>query len=125
MDVLSIIYNALMADEYIASQAAGKIKYYDFPEVTEIGENPHIIIEPVDVPLPRDFADNQYLTYDILINIETWSKNRILTKDIADRIEAILWDLGLVQNGGLDEYDSDVFRNARRYRGKIYRDAVI
>ena len=125
MDILTIIYDELIADQEIASQAAGKIKFYDFPDSMSMDNGPYIIIEPMDVPLPRDFADDQYLKYDVFVAIETWSKNRSLTKDIADKIETILWSLGLVQNGGLDEYDEGIFRDVRRYRGKLYRDEIL
>ena len=125
MDILTKIYEALIADQEIASQAAGKIKFYEFPDSMTMDIGPYIIIEPMDVLLPRDFADDQYLKYDVFIAIETWSKSRGLTKNIADKIEAILWNLGLVQNGGLDEYDEGIFRDVRRYRGKFYRDEII
>ena len=125
MDILTIIYDELIADQEIASQAAGKIKFYEFPDSMTMDVGPYIIIEPMDVPLPRDFADDQYLKYDVFVAIETWSKTRSLTKSIADKIEAILWSLGLVQNGGLDEYDEGIFRDVRRYRGKVYRDEII
>lgn len=85
----------------------------------------HVIIEPLDVPTPQVFADNQYLKYEIFISIETWSKKRLKTKEIADRIEAILWDKGLAQVGGLDEYDEGIFRDARRYRGAWYRESFL
>jgi hypothetical protein len=125
LDILTKIYEALIADQEIATQAAGKIKFYEFPDSMTMDIGPYIVIEPVDVPLPRDFADDQYLKYDVFVAIETWSKSRGLTKNIADKIEAILWDLGLLQNGGLDEYDEGIFRDVRRYRGKFYRDEIV
>jgi hypothetical protein len=125
LNILDIVFAELVADQEIASQAAGKIKFYEFPDSMTMDVGPYIIIEPMDVPLPRDFADNQYLKYDVFISIETWSKSRGLTKNIADKIEAIMWNLGLLQSGGLDEYDEGVFRNVKRYRGKFYRDEII
>lgn len=125
MDILSMVYNTLIADPLIQDRAAGRIKYYEYPETEALGEGVHVIIDPLDVPVPRIFGDNRYLTYDILIQVETWSKTRNQTKEVADRIEAILWDNGFLQVGGIDEYDENVFRDARRYRKKIYRDEVI
>ena len=122
MDALKIVYNAFISDEIISADAAGRIKYYELPENMAITEGVYIMIQPLDVPTPADFADNVYLKYDILLQIETWSKSRSLTKKIANRIEAVLWDLGLLQTGGLDEYDAEIFRDARRYRGKFYTD---
>lgn len=125
MDVLKIVYDALISDEIISADAAGRIKFYELPENMTITEGAYIMIQPLDVPTPADFGDDVYLKYDILLQIETWSKSRDLTKKIADRIESVLWDLGLLQTGGLDEYDSEVFRDARRYRGKWYRDEIL
>ena len=125
MDILKMIYDALIGDEEIASQATGKIKFYEFPDSMTIGEGPYIIIEPLDVPTPSEFADDLYLKYDVLISIETWSKNRSLTKSISDRIEIVMWDLGLVLSSGIDEYDENVFRIAKRFRGQLYREEII
>jgi hypothetical protein len=124
MDVLPIVYNALISDEIISAEAAGRIKYYELPENLPIAEGVYIMIQPLDVPTPAEFGDDLYLKYEVLLQIETWSKSRSSTKTIADRIEAVLWDLGLLQTGGLDEYDSEIFRDARRYRGKLYRNEI-
>lgn len=121
MDVLAIIYNALIADEFIAKEAEDRIKYYEYPESGEV-EKPYIIIAPLDVPAPSDFADDTWLTFDCLYQIDVWTKNRTTTRQIGERIHQILWKLGLRQNGGLSEYDSGIFRDARRFRGKLYRE---
>ena len=115
------IYQAFVADEYIQQQAGGRIKYYEYPETATMSE-PHIIIDPLDVPMPRDFADNQWLTNDYLYQIEVWSKDRKTTKAISERIRKVMWKLGYYQGSGVDEYDQDehIFRDARRYRGKEY-----
>jgi hypothetical protein len=121
MDVLAIIYNALIADEFIAEQASGRIKYYEYPESGNV-EEPYIIIDPLDVPEPSDFADDTWLTYDCLYQIEVWTKNRTTTRQLGERVHEVLWRLGFRQNGGLSEYDSEIFRDARRFRGKLYRE---
>ncbi|MEM5014110.1 hypothetical protein WKH57_25715 [Niallia taxi] len=121
MDVLAIIYNALIADEFIAKEAEDRIKYYEYPESGEV-KKPYIIIAPLDVPAPSDFADDTWLTFDCLYQIDVWTKNRITTRQIGERIHQVLWKLGLKQNGGLSEYDSGIFRDARRFRGKLYRE---
>ena len=68
------------------------------------------MIQPLDVPTPAEFGDDLYVKYEVLLQIETWSKSRSLTKNTADRIESILWDLGLLQTGGIDEFDAEIFR---------------
>ncbi|MCM3030385.1 MULTISPECIES: hypothetical protein [unclassified Niallia] len=121
MDVLAKIYNALIADAFIAEQASRRIKYYEYPESGNV-EEPYIIIDPLDVPEPSDFADDTWLTYDCLYQIEVWTKNRTTTRQIGERVHQVLWKLGFRQNGGLSEYDSGIFREARRFRGKLYRE---
>ena len=125
MDILKIIYDALIGDQEIAELATGKIKFYEFPDSMTIDEGPYIVIEPLDVPTPSEFADDIYLKYDVLISIEVWSKTRSLSKSIADKIEVIMWDLGLVLSSGIDEYDEGVFRIAKRFRGRLYRDEIV
>jgi hypothetical protein len=120
-----MIYDALIGDQEIADLATGKIKFYEFPDSMTLDDGPYIVIEPLDVPTPSDFGDDLYLKYEVLISIETWSKTRSLSKTVADKIEAIMWSLGLVVTSGLDEFDEGVFRIAKRYRGRLYRDEII
>ena len=125
MDILKMIYDELIQDQEITDHAAGKIKYYEFPESLEISDGVYIIIDPLDVPTPSDFADDLYLKYDVMISIETWSKNRTLTRTISEKIESIMWEFGLVLTSGIDEFDEKIYRNVKRYRGKLYRDEII
>ncbi|MGE6379978.1 hypothetical protein [Peribacillus muralis] len=123
MDVLKMVYDALIADPIINEKAAGRIKFYKFPETSSVTTAPNIIIDPLDVPLPEDFADDTWLTYDCLYQIEVWSKNRTNTRELAEQIEKVMWDFGFSQGSGPDEFDeaTGIYRDARRYRGKLYR----
>ncbi|WP_437828954.1 hypothetical protein ACQRXC_14915 [Niallia taxi] len=121
MDVLAIIYNALIVDEFIAKEAEDRMKYYEYPESGEV-EKPCIIIAPLVVPAPSDFADDTWLTFDCLYQIDVWTKNRTTTRQIGERIHQVMWKLGFRQNGGISEYDSGIFRDARRFGGKLYRE---
>lgn len=124
MDMLDKIYRSLIADDYIAEKAKGRIKFYEYPETGEVG-NAYIVIDPLDVPTPSDFADDTWLTDDYLYQIDVWSKDRQVTRKIAKHIRPAMRSIGFGQtSGGVDEYDKDtgIFRDARRYRGKIYRD---
>ncbi|MGG3383079.1 DUF3168 domain-containing protein [Heyndrickxia faecalis] len=125
MDFLSMIYNALMDDEYISSTTGGRIKYYEFPETGDVTA-PYIIIDPLDVPLPKNFADNTWLTWDCLYQVEVWSKSRATTRDLSERVSKVLWRSGFSQGSGVDEWDKDtgIFRNARRYSGVFYRNDI-
>lgn len=122
MDILDEVYDALIADSYIKEQALGRIKFYEYPETGEI-DNPHIVIDLLDAPTPADYADGKWTKLDYLIQIDVWSKDRKITDSIADRIRAIMWGrFGFAQQSGPKEYDEGVFRDARRYRGTLYRE---
>lgn len=121
--MLDTIYEALIADELIRESAKGGIKYYKYPEVKDIKET-HIIIDPIDVPKPGDYADDEWLTDDYMLQIDIWSKDMYEKELVANLIRKIMWSIGFRQlPGGMDEYDNeyDIFRDARRYRGKVYR----
>lgn len=122
MDILDEIYQALIADEHIKKQAFGRIKFYEYPETGDVN-NPYIVIDPIDAPTPTDYADGKWTKLDYLIQIDVWSKDRKITDFIADRIRAIMWErFGFAQQSGPKEYDEGVFRDARRYRGTLYRE---
>lgn len=116
------IYNALIADEYINEKAGNNIKFYDYPEAKDVKET-HVIIDPLEPPKPGDFADDKWLTDDYFIQIDVWSKRMDERDIIAKKIQPLMWKLGFKQVGGIDEWDKDfdIYRDARRYRGKAYR----
>ncbi|WP_432352661.1 hypothetical protein [Sporosarcina sp. A2] len=120
MDMMDVIYNELMADEYIKQQASGRIKFYDYPQAADV-VNPYIVIDPLSPPLPSDYGDDEPLYDEYLYQIDVWTKNRLITKELARRIGQVMKSLGYGYFGGAaDEYDKDsgVFRDARRYKGK-------
>lgn len=122
MDILSIIYNHLIADEYIKEQAFGRIKYYEYPETGDV-INPHIVLDPLDDGSPINSADNTWTSLDFLIQIDVWTRNRTITLNLANTIRDIMWnELGFKQIKGPNEYDKGVFRKADRYRGTLYRE---
>lgn len=124
MDVLDMIYQVMIADAYIKEKAFNRIKYYEYPETGAVNA-PFIIIDPIDAPNPSDFADNTWLKYDCLFQIDVWTPNRIVTSTIADKIRDILWnEFGFVQKSGPQDFDAGIFRDARRYRGTIYRNDI-
>ncbi len=118
------IYNALIADPIIKDLVDDRIKFYKYPEPNVLKET-HIIIDPLDVPKPGNYADDNWLTDDYLYQIDVWSKDMDERDLISNKIRKIMWKLNLKQlSGGVDEYDSefDIYRDARRYRGKAYRE---
>lgn len=124
MDMMMIIYNAMMEDAYIKSQATGRIKFYEYPETGDV-VNPYIVIDPLGPPLSADYADNVPLTDDYLYQIDVWTKNRAVKTELAKRVSKVMRSLGFGYFGGsADDYDkeSGIYRDARRYRGKAYTE---
>lgn len=126
MDMMMVIYNALIADEYIKQQAFGRIKFYEYPETGSVTQ-PYIVIDPLGPPLSDDYADNKPLTDEYLYQIDVWTKNRLVTKELAKRIKDTMQELGFGYfAGGVDEYDkaTGIYRDARRFKGKAYTEEV-
>lgn len=120
--MLDQIYDALIADNLINDKASGRIKFYQYPETSDL-QDTHIIIDPIDSPKPSDYADNNWLMEDFMYQIEVWSKDRVDRDTVAERVQQIMWDLSFHNyGGGMDEWDKefDIYRDARRYRGKKY-----
>lgn len=120
------IYEALMSDDFIASEAAGRIKYYKFPPTGDITA-PYIVIDPLTPGQASDFADNTWLTDDYLYQIDVMTLNRMRTKELAKRVRKVLDVIGLREHkSGVDEWDEDtgIFRIARRYSGKKYNENI-
>ncbi|UOQ85692.1 DUF3168 domain-containing protein [Gracilibacillus salinarum] len=122
MDILDMVYKALIADAYIYDQAFGRIKFYEYPETGDV-DNPYIVIDPIDTPTPSQYADDQWTKLDFLLQIDVWSRDRKLTEEISDKIRDVIWKtFRFAQRAGPKEYDQGVFRDARRYRGSLYRE---
>lgn len=121
------IYDALLEDSYILEKVNTRIKFYEYPEAKSMTET-HIIIDPLDVPNPGDYADDIWLTDDYLIQIDVWSKSMEERNLIASKTREILWDkLSLEQlPSGIDEYNKEfnIFRDGRRYTGRQYNENI-
>lgn len=126
MKAEDVIYAALIANESIKEQTYGRIKFYEYPETGDVS-GPHIIIDPLSTPRAADYADNTWLTWDYLFQLDVWSKNRKTTDGLMKEVHDALWEIGFSDAGsGTDEYDevSGIFRQVKRFEGKIYRNQI-
>lgn len=126
MDMMMVIYEAMMSDDYIKKQAGGRIKFYEYPQAGSVND-PYIVIDPLAPPLSSDYGDNEPLYDEYLYQIDVWTKNRLITKELSKRIRRIMRNLGYGNFGGAaDEYDKDtkIYRDARRYKGKAITDEM-
>lgn len=126
--MLTKIEDVLKSNPFISSKVSDRIKFYQYPNSSDLNIGPYIVIDPLSPPTPDDYADDKWLTNDYLFQIEVWSKNPMDKRDVADKIQEVMWnELGFHNSGsGVDQYDSDlnVHRDARRYRGKAYVDSL-
>ena len=112
-----------MSNETIKQIAENNIKFYEYPAVKEV-DSLKIIINPNDPSTPSDYADNEWLTFDFLIQIDVWGLNRKEVETVANEIRDSLWnEIGFYQISGPKGYTDGVFHDARRYRGKFYKDS--
>ncbi|WP_026581023.1 DUF3168 domain-containing protein [Bacillus sp. J33] len=122
--MINKIYESFLADSLIQEKVGSRIKFYEYPSTTDLVKGPYIVIDPLDTPTPKDYADNKWLTEDHLFQIEVWSKSLADRDAVAKQIRKVMWDkVGFAQTGGgVDEWDKDlnIYRDARRYRGKSY-----
>ncbi|WP_256815562.1 hypothetical protein [Cytobacillus sp. Bac17] len=118
------INDAFLADPLIQEKVGRRIKFYEYPSTTDLEKGPYVVIDPLDTPIPKDYADNKWLTEDYLFQIEVWSKSLADRDAVSKQIRKVMWDkLGFAQSGGgVDEWEKDlnIYRDARRYRGKVY-----
>lgn len=126
-DALNVIYVAMMDDPLIKQEAGGRIKYYEYPDTASVSE-PYVVIDPLDSPMPAEYGDDTWLMNDFIVQIDVWSKDRKRTRQVSSKIQQVLWDVGFKQyGGGADEWDKEtgIYREARRYRARIYRNDII
>lgn len=125
-DILDIAWNILKEDEqvvsYVDSDIDGlRIKYFTYPETADM-QGSWIILEPIINALPSNLSDRTWVTYDFLLHVEVWSRKREDNIKLANRIRDLLWDkLGFKQNDSTDEFDLEIYRDARRYEGQLHR----
>lgn len=125
--MLNQIYDALMADPYISAQAGNRIKFYEYPETGDVSV-PYVVIDPLAPGQASDFADDTWLTDEYMYQIDVWSKNHDVTKEISKKIRKVLSSIGLreMKGQGVDEYDkaTGIYRVARRFTGKEYNENI-
>ena len=126
MDVMMEMYNVLMADEYISQQAGGRIKFFEYPESATMTQ-PFIIIDSLGPPIDLEYGDDAPLAEEYLFQVDVWTKDRKITKELARRSKIALRSAGFYYfAGGVDEYDkaTKIYRDARRFRKKIYSEDI-
>ena len=85
-DMTIKIYEAIKNNEEFMSHVnESDIKFFDYPNAQEI-KNIAVVIDPLDTPKPRNFGDNDNLTYEYLYQIDVFrSEERRVGKECRSR----------------------------------------
>ncbi|WP_217588740.1 hypothetical protein [Lentibacillus saliphilus] len=122
MDVLDDIYNALVADDFIREQAMGRIKFFEYPATGDV-TGPYIVIDEISPPIAIEYGSNKEIAYEQITQIDVWSTDRKLTRNLANAIRDTLRNKNVTQSAiGPSDYDKGVFRDARRYTHIFYKE---
>lgn len=122
IDPVDIVYNLLANDQEIINETGhGKgedhIYKYHIPE--ENREKPPLIrIHPIS-ELPAEYADNEQLAWDCIVQIDVWDYSN--ARQIALRIHELMKTINFKQSTPTFEFDPDTYlvRDGRRYRGVL------
>lgn len=122
IDPVDIVYNLLSNDQEIINLTGhGKggehIYKYHIPE--ENREKPPLIrIHPIS-ELPAEYADNEQLAWDCIVQVDVWDYSN--ARQIALRIQELMKTINFKQSTPTFEFDPDTYliRDGRRYRGVL------
>lgn len=128
-DILLIMHDILKDDPVIVEYCTSEndknelnIKFYEYPPTGDMSGN-WIVLEPIINGLPSGYSDETWVTLDYLFHVEVWSRNYEENKLLAKRIRDLIWEkLKFKQNDNTDEYDLEIYRDARRYEGVLHRN---
>lgn len=127
-DLMMEMYEAFKADKEL-SEHVKDIRFFTYPNANDITK-PVIVIDDLTTPIPKDFADDDNLTYQYLYQIDLFIKQnsnvngRLLSNRLILRIQRIMYEQFrfTVNSSGKPEYISDfnLYRSTLSFTGKIY-----
>ncbi|WP_192977849.1 hypothetical protein [Mammaliicoccus vitulinus] len=129
-DLITDMYNAFLADEILSEHVDNQsIKFINYPNANEI-KNTMIVIDELQSPTPRDYADDDNLTYEYAYQIDVFVKqnsntnSRLLCERLILRVQRIMWlEFGFgVLSTPKPNHDEEhaLFRQTTVFKGKQY-----
>ncbi|KRG09889.1 MAG: hypothetical protein L0L52_01150 [Staphylococcus equorum] len=130
-DLFIEIHNALLDDPVISKHFRnGDIEFLIHPNANDISQNV-IVIDEVFSPVMSDFADDNPLTYEYLLQIDVFVKQQnnqvngsLLSRELILCVSKIMWEqFGFGEfNSFKPEYypDFKLYQTSKQYRGKKY-----
>jgi|SRR5690625_521818 len=122
IDSLDIAYQLLIGDPHLISFVGDKEKVFKWFIPEEFRDQPPIIrIHPIS-ELPAEYADNEQLAWDCILQIDVWNQGD--ARGIAMEINKLMKTINFQQSTPTYEFDEETYliRDGRRYRGKILAD---
>lgn len=119
IDSLDITYQLLIKDNALMNLIGGKSKVFRWHVPEEYREDPPIIrIHPIS-ELPTEYADNEQLAWDCIIQVDVWNESN--ARKIALRIHELMKTINFKQSTPTFEFDEDTYliRDGRRYSGVL------
>jgi len=129
-DLMTEMYNVFLKDDVI-SQYVDKqaIKFITYPNANDI-KNTIIVIDDLQSPVPKDFADDDNLTYEYAYQVDVFVKqnsntnSRLLCERLILRIQRIVWQqLGFVEISSAEPQFNEehaFYRRTKVFKGKQY-----
>lgn len=122
IDSLDITYQLLINDTELMSLVGDESKVFKYFIPEENRDQPPIIrINPIS-ELPAEYADNEQLAWDCIVQIDVWDSSN--ARKIALLINKLMKTINFKQSTPTYEFDEETYliRDGRRYRGKIVAD---
>lgn len=122
IDSLEITYQLLINSEDLMKLIGGKNQIFKYHIPEENREQPPIIrLHPIS-ELPTEYADNEQLAWDCIVQIDVWDVSN--AREIALAIHKLMKTIDFQQSTPTFEFDPDTYliRDCRRYRGTLIKD---
>ncbi|MCR1834973.1 hypothetical protein NSA56_11260 [Oceanobacillus caeni] len=122
IDSLDMAYQLLINDNELMDLVGSPDKIFKYHVPEEHREQPPIIrLHPIS-ELPTEYADNQQLGWDCILQIDVWDSQN--ARKIALKINELMKTIDFKQSAPTYEFDEETYliRDGRRYRGIILAD---
>lgn len=122
IDYLDMAYQLLINDNELMGLVGSQEKVFKYHVPEEHREKPPIIrLYPIS-ELPTEYADNQQLGWDCILQIDVWDSQN--ARKIALKINELMKTIDFKQSAPTYEFDEETYliRDGRRYRGIILAD---
>lgn len=117
IDALDIVYKLLVNDSKLMDLVGHKDQVFKYHVPEEFQKSPPIIrISPIS-ELPAEYADNEQLAWDCILQIDVWDSSN--SREIAMKVHELMKTINFKQSTPTFEFDPDTYlvRDGRRYRG--------